>query len=344
VPDKLRKRRFMLGAFLFLASTILLGLSLGTVPLPPKDIFKVLMAGPGFQEIPGLLVTTSREIVWNLRFPRVCLAFLEGASLSVAGVVMQGLFRNPMADPYVLGVSSGASLGAVLGITLGIGRALGLWALPALAFLGALGSTGLVYVLSSRNGRVDTWTLLLSGIAVSSLISSLIAFMMVFFRERLDEIVFWTMGGLSRATWGSVFWAALYGVPGLYVIWRVSPVLNALSFGEEPAFHMGVPVETAKRTLLWISALITASGVAFSGPIGFVGLIVPHAVRLVAGPDARWLVPLSTLVGGSFLILADLLARTLVPPLEIPVGVLTALSGAPFFLYLLKRHPRGGVE
>lgn len=336
------RRNVLLGSLLLLLIVaIILGLSLGSVPLPTRGVVSALLAGPNPEEV-GEPADTWHEIVWTLRFPRVLLAFVEGVSLSLAGAVMQGLFRNPMAEPYVLGVSSGASLGAVLGIAVGLGRSLGLWALPFVAFAGALITTGLVYALSTHGGRTDTWTLLLSGIAVSSLISSMIALIMVVSRDRLDEIVFWTMGSLSRATWRAVGIAILYTLPGAVLLWLNSVALNALSFGEEPAFHLGVSVEKTKRTLMWTASLVTAGSVAFTGPIGFVGLMVPHAVRLIAGPDHRWLLPLSALMGGNALVLADLLARTLAPPMEIPVGVITALAGAPFFLYLLHRTRRDG--
>ena len=318
--------------------SVFLGLSFGSVPVSFKDIVSALFAGPGIQTD-----DIGYTILWTLRFPRVLLAFIEGASLGVAGAAMQGLFRNPMADPYVLGVSSGASLGAVLGIVFGLGGVLGLWALPALAFAGAFISTGTVYLLSTKNGRTDTWTLLLAGIAVSSLISSIIAFLMVLFRQRVEEIVFWTMGGLGRTSWKVVGTALPYAVLGTGVLWFQSRSLNAFSFGEEAAFHMGVSVETVKRRILWASSIATASCVAFTGPIGFIGLIVPHIVRILLGPDHRWLMPASALVGGNALILADLLARTIVPPLEIPVGVITSLFGAPFFLYLLARTRKGGM-
>lgn len=322
-----------------------LGLSLGSVPVPLGYVPRILARGPGA----ALSAETGPDetyavIIWTLRFPRVILALLEGASLGVAGAVMQGLFRNPMADPYVLGVSSGASLGAVIGLVagpvIGLTGALGTWSLPGAALAGAMGAIALVYALSTCGGRTDTWTLLLSGIAVSSLVASIIAFIMVMSRERVDEIVFWTMGALSRASWTSVAAAVVYTLPGIAVLCSYGRALNALSFGEEPAFHMGVPVERAKKSLLWVSSLVTAGGVAFTGPIGFVGLIVPHAVRLVSGPDHRWLLPLSALMGGNALLLADLLARTIAPPREIPVGVITALFGAPFFLYLLLRARR----
>lgn len=332
------------GLLLFALGTVL-GLSLGSVSVPLGMVPGILARGPAAaQGIETDPEATYAVIIWTLRFPRVILAFLEGASLGVAGAVMQGLFRNPMADPYVLGVSSGASLGAVLGLVvgpaIGLTGALGTWSLPAAAMLGAVAAISLVYMLSTRGGRTDTWTLLLSGIAVSSLVASIIAFIMVMSRERMDEIVFWTMGALSRASWSSAAAAVPYTLPGIAVLCSYGGALNALSFGEEPAFHMGVPVERVKKTLLWVSSLITAGGVAFTGPIGFVGLIVPHAMRLVSGPDHRWLLPLSALMGGNALLLADLLARTIAPPREIPVGVITALFGAPFFLYLLLRARR----
>ncbi len=333
-----RPERLAVVLGLVLALGIVLGVSLGAVRLPVKEAFRGLLGGPArAQET----CDTAGLIIWTLRFPRVLLAMVEGAALAGAGAVMQGLFRNPMADPYVLGVSSGASLGAVVGLIFGVGRALGLWALPALAFAGAMASTGAVYSMATHRGRTDTWTLLLSGIAISSLISSVIAFLMVLSRERVDEIVFWTMGTLSRATWSSVIWSFVYTVPGLAVLCFYARDLNAMSFGEEPAFHMGVPVEKTKRTLLWTASLVTAGGVAFTGPIGFVGLIVPHVVRLLAGPDHRWLLPLSALLGGNTLLFADLLARTIAPPREIPVGVITSLFGAPFFLRLLFKTRRG---
>ncbi len=322
------------------ALSLIFGFALGSVRIPLKGVVGTILLGPN----PGLLdepQATWHVIVWTLRLPRVLLAFVVGASLSVAGAVMQGLFRNPMADPFVLGVSSGASLGAVFGIALGLGRALGLWALPFVAFLGALATTAIVYTLSTHRGRTDTWTLLLSGIAVSSFVSSIIALVMVLSRERMEEIVFWTLGALTRATWKSVAASLVYIIPGIFVLWRASGALNALSIGDEPAFHLGVPVEKAKRAFIWIASLITAGGVAFTGPVGFVGLIVPHAVRLIAGPDHKWLLPLSAFLGGNVLILSDLLARTVSPPKEIPVGVITALAGAPFFLYLLYKARRG---
>lgn len=329
-----RNKGLVAAGLLLMVLGLCLGLALGAVPVPIREVLAILLRGPGGEG-------DSSVIIWTLRFPRVILAFLEGAALGVAGAVMQGLFRNPMADPYVLGVSSGASFGAVLGMVLGIGKALGYWSMPALAFAGALASITAVYTLATHGGRTDTWTLLLSGIAVSSLVSSAIACIMVLFRERVDEIIFWTMGAMSRASWTTVLAALPYTVPGVVLLCSYGGALNALSFGEEPAFHMGVPVERAKRTLLWVSSLVVAGGVAFTGPVGFVGLIVPHAVRLMAGPDHKWLLPLSGLMGGNALVLADLLARTVAAPREIPVGVVTSLFGAPFFLYLLFRTRRG---
>jgi len=331
--SKVASGRLFVAGFALLAALIALGLALGSVQIPVAQVVGILAKGPGAEG-------DFAFIIWTLRFPRVLLAVVEGASLGLAGAVMQGLFRNPMADPYVLGVSSGASLGAVLGMVSGLSRLLGYWAMPAAAFGGAVLTTGTVYMLSTRKGRTDTWTLLLSGITVSSLVSSAIAFIIVMFRQRADEIVFWTMGGLSRASWSTVLASLPYAVPSTIALVSQARALNALSFGEEPAFHMGVPVEKVKRLLLWVSSLVVAAGVAFTGPIGFIGLIVPHAVRLVAGPDHRRQMPLSALMGANALLLADLIARTVAAPREIPVGVITALSGAPFFLFLLFRARR----
>lgn len=327
------------GLITCLAAAVFLGVGLGAVPVRPGEILALLFKGP----VPGDPQSRVRwEILWRLRLPRVLMGSLAGFSLGMAGAVMQGLFRNPMADPYILGVSSGASLGAVLGIVFGVGRALGAWALPLPAFLGAFCAMVLVYSLATWHGRTELLTLLLSGIALSSMISSGVALIMVLFRQRTEEIVFWTMGGLSRSTWNSVRVSLPYVVALGSLIWLLSRPLDALAFGEETAFHLGLDVEKAKRLALFAASLVTAQSVAFTGPIGFVGLVVPHAVRLVIGPAHRWLVPCSGLAGASLLVLSDLLARTLVPPAEIPVGVITAMGGAPFFLYLLFQQRKRG--
>lgn len=335
-----RDPKRMLAALIFLSAVSLcLGLSLGSVRIPLSGVLPALLRGPKAESV-GEPADTWAVIIWTLRFPRVLQAFVEGASLAMAGAAMQGLFRNPMADPFVLGVSSGASLGAVAGIVLGLGAGIGIWGLPVMAFGGAVLVTIVVYSLATHRGRTDTWTLLLSGIAVSSLVSSVIALIMVLARERVDEIVFWTMGALSRSTWRTVAASLLYTLPGALVLRKATRAMDAISFGEQTAFHLGVPVERLKRTLLWAASLITAASVAFTGPIGFIGLIVPHAVRLVVGPGHKWLMALSALTGGNILILADLVARAAVPPREIPVGVITALLGAPFFLRLLSKARR----
>ncbi|HHY34103.1 MAG TPA: iron ABC transporter permease [Firmicutes bacterium] len=322
-----------------LAAVIFLGVGLGAVRVPPREVFTLLFKGP----VPGDPESQVRwEILWRLRLPRVLMGLLVGFFLGIAGAVMQGLFRNPMADPYILGVSSGASLGAVLGIVFGVGRALGAWALPLPAFLGAFCAMVVVYSLATWHGRTELLTLLLSGIALSSMISSGVALIMVLFRQRTEEIVFWTMGGLARSSWSSVRVSLPYVLVLGTLIWLLSRPLDVLAFGEETAFHLGLDVERSKRLALFGASLITAQSVAFTGPIGFVGLVVPHAVRLIIGPAHRWLVPCSGLAGASLLVLSDLLARTLVPPAEIPVGVITAMGGAPFFLYLLFQQRKRG--
>ena len=232
-----RNARLLAVGLLFLVAGLAMGLCFGSVSVPLSKVVSALIRGPISASDPAL-TDVSPTIVWTLRFPRVILAFVEGAGLGAAGSVMQGLFRNPMADPYVLGVSSGASLGAVLGIALGAGGALGVWSLPALAFAGALGSIALVYRLSTYRKHTDTWTLLLSGIAVSSLISSLITFIMVIARGQVDEIVFWTMGALSRASWMSVGASLICDSRPCHSLQELTVSERAFS-GEEPAFPWG---------------------------------------------------------------------------------------------------------
>lgn len=322
----------VLALALCLGVCVFLGVGLGAVSIHPGEVLQFLFGRPD----PGDAGAQVKwEILWRLRVPRILMGALAGFSLGMAGAVMQGLFRNPMADPYVLGVSSGASLGAVVGMLSGLGRALGTWALPLPAFLGAFLATLLVYSLATWHGKTELLTLLLSGIALSSMISSLVALTMVLFRQRTEEIVFWTMGGLGRSSWKSVRVSFPYVVVLAGLMWFLSRPLDALAFGEETAFHLGLDVERAKRVALFAASLVTAQSVAFTGPIGFVGLVVPHAVRLAIGPSHKWLLPCSGLAGASLLVLSDLVARTLVPPAEIPVGVITAMGGAPFFLYLL---------
>lgn len=267
-----------------------------------------------------------------------------GATLASAGVVFQGLFQNPMADPYIIGSSAGASLGVASGILLlqtvdfaGFGP------VPGLAFAGALGATLLVYAVARRGRRVPVLNLLLAGVAISSMLSALVS-LLIFMQatdERLWQIVFWLMGGLGGSSWPKLLTALPYMASGLGLVFVFARDLNALSLGEDQAHTLGIPVEVTKGILLVGASLATAAAVAVSGLIGFVGLIVPHGARLILGPDHRLLLPAAAFTGAIFLLAADTVARTIISPAQLPVGIITALVGGPFFLYLLRNNGGG---
>lgn len=321
-----------------------------------------LLLGPARVGVDGLLATMAHmfgaalpaeyardaAVLGVIRAPRVLLAALIGAGLGVAGAAMQGLFRNPLADPALIGVSGGAALAAVAAIVLGgamFGTAagwLGLWLLPMAAFIGGLGATLLMARLGRIGGVASVATLLLSGVAVNALAGALTGLLIFMADDRqVRDITFWTLGSLAGARWQHLpVILLLVGLPSLLLCVLARP-LNALLLGEAEAFHLGVPVEALKRTAIILAAVAVAAGVAFTGLIGFVGLVVPHLVRLAFGSDHRIVLPGAALLGGALLVLADLVARTLAAPAELPVGVVTALIGAPFFLWLLRRPNAG---
>ena len=264
------------------------------------------------------------------------LGFLVGAALSVSGAAMQGLFRNPLASPYVLGVASGASTGAAVAILFGSSLP---FLLPLGAFGGAAVAVLIVYNLArGKDRRTSIFTLILSGVAVGALFSALTSFLIYLGSggERLPDVLFWLMGGLGRANWTGVAILGPIAVLGIGGVLFAARDLNALSLGEEGAFHVGVDPDSLYRWLLGLTTVLTAAAVSMAGTIGFVGLVIPHAMRLLAGPDHRSLVPLSGIAGGCFLVWADVAARMALAPAELPVGVITAFLGAPFFLYLLR--------
>lgn len=327
------------------AVCLLIGLGCGSVAIDPIEAVSILVHQLPFVKLESTWSTTHETILLVVRLPRVVLAALIGIALSLAGAVYQGVFRNPMADPYVLGISSGSALGAVLAMMLTLRfDFLGLGTVPPLAFLGGIGTMFLVYRLASTHGRLPILPLLLTGIAVSSLLSALVSIALFFSEDRLRGIMFWLMGGLSHADWSYVRLVLPYVLVGAVVLLLFSRDLNALLLGEEPAAHLGIPVEARKFLLLLISSLLTACAVSVSGMISFVGLVIPHITRLLVGPDHRRLLPASALAGASFLTIADTLARTLVAPTELPVGVVTALFGGPFFLVILHKKKRTFTE
>jgi iron complex transport system permease protein len=285
--------------------------------------------------------SSAETIVWELRLPRVVAAMVVGAGLACAGAVFQALLRNPLADPYIIGPAAGASLGAVAALLLPVATVgwLGLGLVQLLAFAGGLLAVAVVFTVARGQGGTPVVTLLLSGYAVSSLLSAAVAVLIFNAGERLGAVISWLLGSLAGASWARVGFAAPLIVISFTLLlfrWRG---LNALLLGEAQAAHIGVDVEREKRILVGLAALATSAGVAISGTIGFVGLVVPHLVRLAVGPDHRLLLPASMLYGAALLVLADLGARMAG---GIPVGVVTALIGAPFFLWLLRRSAAGG--
>jgi len=273
--------------------------------------------------------------------PRVILAGLVGAALAIAGATYQGLFRNPLADPYLIGVAQGAALGAVIGFLLPFNwYGMGFGIIPLLAFTGALISVAIVYNLARVGKTLPVTTLILAGVALGALWGSIVSYLIITSGEKMHGIIFWLMGSFSLSEWSEVRVVLPYVVVGVAIILLYARSLNIMHLDEEQAQQLGVNTERLKLILLAAATLITAAAVCFVGTIGFVGIIIPHAVRLVWGPDYRFLLPLSVLTGAIFLILADLVARTALAPTEIPVGVVTAICGAPFFLYLLRRKKR----
>jgi len=280
------------------------------------------------------IINSHRIIVWNIRLPRILLAGTVGMGLAIVGVTFQSMFKNPMADPYVLGVSSGAALGATISMVLGLSF------INVFAFCGALLTVWLVYLISRVGNKVHNITLLLAGIAMSSMMSSIISVLMIFNRDKIEMIVFWIMGSVSAASWKQVATLLPVTFLGSLLIIYFSRELNLFLVGDESARSLGVETDKVKKILLIISSVIIAFTVAVSGIIGFVGLIIPHGVRILVGPDHRVLTPFSALGGALFLIICDTLARTVIPPTEIPVGAVTAIFGSPYFIYLLYKSKK----
>lgn len=281
-----------------------------------------------------------RTIVVDFRLPRVLLALVLGGGLGVAGATFQALLRNPLAEPYILGVSGGAAVGAVVVLALGLTTA-GSWSLPLAALVGALVAILLVFRVASVGGRgshIDVRVLLLAGVVVGAFFSAVIALILALSSARtVQTAVYWMMGSLTTSDWGEVLIATAYTLPAIGILLARARALNAISVGEESALYLGVDVERVKWLALIVASLITAAGVSVAGIIGFVGLVVPHTLRLAVGADHRTLLPLSFLVGGAFLAIADVVARTAMPGTEIPIGVVTAFVGVPIFLLLLRR-------
>jgi iron complex transport system permease protein len=349
------------GLLVALAAVAVLSAGVGPVPLDPVVVAKACLnaiavptgldvgvataaLGPVGVQVPTLsptytypfdlaVASTAETIVRELRLPRIALAAVVGFSLAAAGAVMQGFFRNPMADPSIIGVSSGAAVGAVAVIAFPLAVPFGL---HVAAFTGALVAAFAVYLIATRDGQTPVATLLLAGIAVQTFLGAVVSYLLLQAGESLERAVYWLMGHLQNSTWGEVQLTLPLALLAFVVLLAYASDLNVLLLGEADAQSLGIDVERSKRILLAVSSLITAAAVAVAGVIGFVGLIVPHVMRLIVGPDHRILLPTSALAGATFLILADTLARS--GPAELPVGIVTAAVGAPFFLYLLRHR------
>jgi iron complex transport system permease protein len=316
---------------------IALSIATGSVFIPLADVWRVLTGQP------PQTVEQAAVIVLTLRLPRTVLFLLVGAALGTSGAAYQGVFRNPLADPYLIGVSAGAGLGAVLAMSVRWPyTAAGMLAVPAAAFTGALLTVLLVYFLARVGKTVPTTNLILAGVAVSAFASGLITFLMLRSTGELRRAVAWLSGGASQTGWEPVLAMLPFLVLGLAGLLLSGHALNVLQFGDDQARQMGLPVGRARTLVLLAASLAAAAAVSFTGIIGFVGLVIPHIMRLWLGADYRRLLPLSLLGGAAFLLLADVLARIVLPSQELPVGVITALAGAPFFVWVLRRAKNQG--
>ena len=326
---------WVLGSLCAVFACGILALGIGPAWLSPAEVIRAL-AGGG-EEV-------SRTIVLDIRLPRIVLAALVGCALGISGAAMQGLFRNPMADPYIVGISPGAALGAVLATVLGLSASfVGLSAVPLAAFVGGLGAAVAVVMLARRGGRFPVADLLLVGLAVGAFAGAAYSFLILTLDDgRIASVLFWLLGSFAPSDWGRVLAALPYLLVAAAGLLLLARDLDVFSLGEEEAGYLGLRVERLKMACIALAALAASAAVAVSGVIGFVGLIVPHVARLLVGPRHVLLLPVSGLWGAAFLILADAAARSILSSSEIPVGVITALCGAPFFLYLLRRGRKHG--
>lgn len=346
----MRRRLVLWGGagFVLLLLSVIVSLSLGSANLPLSHVWGIILHQLPFLE--GSIHTdwaaSSEQIILKVRLPRVFLAILVGACLSLAGAGFQGVLRNPLADPYTLGVASGSAVGAAFLILFGFHTILfGIWTIPLVAFVTGLLSLLVVLRLANVQGKYKLETIILSGVVVSAFLGAIVSFMVSMSDQVVNEIVFWLMGSLALRGWSFTFVLMPYLAIGLVVLLSYGRTLNLFALGERQAAHLGVNIKRTRLVVLVISTLITAAAVSIVGTIGFVGLVVPHLVRLMVGPDYRILLPLSVIFGAIYVLWADTIARTLLSPTEIPLGVVTAVLGAPFFAYLLRRNKQmsGGI-
>lgn len=336
-PARRRGATVLIWAAVGLLIAVIASFAVGPLRLPPMEVLQAIGVKLGLAD-PASVSTRDLAVVWQLRIPRALLGAMVGAALAMAGASLQGLFGNPLADPGIVGVTQGAALGAVSAIVLGAG-AFGAWTLPLAAFAGAGGAITLTYLLARPGQGSGTATLLLVGIAIAAFCSAMIGFLTYIASEsELQSLVFWQMGSLAQADWMDVMAVAPVFVLGTIALLRLATPLDMLALGERQAQHLGLDVKRTRLKLIAFSALLVGAAVAFAGSIGFVGLVVPHVVRLLVGPGHRWLLPVSAVAGALLIVVADTAARTLDPPSEIPLGLFSAALGAPFFLWLVMRQ------
>ncbi|MDF2634302.1 MAG: ABC-type transporter, integral rane subunit [Pelosinus sp.] len=345
-PQRIRAKKtwqIMSVMIILLFGMMVFSVSWGTMQVPWKDTLGIIVGhipliGLDFPDISA----EYQAVVWQIRVPRVLVGVLVGAALSISGAVMQGVFGNPLADPGIIGVSSGAAFGAVVAISLGL-TSISMFMTPIFALLGAIIAVSLTVFLSMSRGKIPVMTLLLSGVAVSMLMGAFTSAILTLLDEnRAREYLFWMVGGLDYRRWEHVYLAAGPILIGVVILCLLARHLNILALGEQEAKSVGVPVVALRMLLLFVAALTTAMAVCVSGTIGFVGLIVPHIMRMMVGPEHRWLLPSSALAGALFLVFCDTIGRMIIPPNEIRVGIMTALMGAPYFLYLLRKAQQNG--
>jgi len=326
-----KKRLIILILFIILIFSMIFSLGIGGGSFHVSDLLSF------FQ--PSSLSLSEKTILFEIRLTRLILTVLVGPALSLSGAVLQGLFQNPLVDPYVLGISSGGAVGAIVAILSGI--SLGFITLPLFSFIFALATTFLVLRLGKIGTKMPLEIMLLAGVAIGFFFSALISLGMFLAGENLHQMVFWMMGGFWNSSWNKVITLLPLFIIGIPIVFSYSRELNAFLLGEKVAESMGVDVEKTKKILLLVTSLLVAGSVSVSGVIGFVGLVVPHIIRIIIGDDHRQLLPASFFLGSSVLLWADIFSRTLLHPVELPVGVLTSLMGAPFFIYLLRRKKKG---
>lgn len=328
----------------FLLLCIVVSASVGSASITPMDSLKLILAKiplvNRFVDIADIK-EVYEIIIWKVRLPRILQASLVGGGLAVVGCTFQAIFRNSLADPHILGISAGASLGATLGILSGFTlNFLGLGVISIFAFVGAMIAVILVYKIGGLGGKTITTNILLTGTAIGTMLSSLISLLMIYNREQLEKVYLWTLGSFSSANWSKVLFLFIISIVVVAILFTYSRDLNVILTGDEVALSLGIDIVTLKKILILISAVLVAGSVSVSGTIGFVGLIIPHCMRLIVGSDHRLLLPFSYFGGASFMIICDTLARTIAAPTEIPVGVITSVFGAPYFIYLLYRNAK----